>query len=363
MDYALEHVTWGSCLLERHPDRELESYARRKQGIAQPMVTYFSLVPWLARGLIDLHPEYGLLMHLDPAVSDLVVLAVSQENSCRFCYSAVRAMLWAFGMPRDRVQNLERELTRPDLPPRTAAAIAFARSQSRIGPPGAHAAREVLQRAGVGTDEMKEIAYAAAATDFSNRAHTIPAIPSRPMERLPDQLHARLIRPFIGRIIRSRRVRGVATPLDREPSPPYARLVKAYGGSPIAPALTQVLEGMWASPHLTRRCKLLMLAVVARGLGCEACAPEIAESLGAEGMKEDLVNRVLTHLDAPELDPVERLMVPFARDTIWFEPAAIQRRARALRDQLPAAPLLEGIGVAALGNGLCRLGATVLDHP
>ena len=363
MDYALEHVAWEPCVLERHPDRGLETYARRKQGIANPMINYFSPVPWMARGLIDLHPEYGLLMHLDQAVADLVALAVSQENSCRFCYSAVRALLWAQGMPRDRVQHLERELTRADLPPRTAAAIAFGRSQSRTGPSGARAAREALERAGVGPDEMKEIAFTAANTDFSNRAYTIPAIPARPLERLPDQLHARLLRPFIGRIIRSHTVRGVATPLHLDPSPPYARLVKTYAGSPIAPALVQVLEGMWASQHLSRRCKLLMLAVVARGLGCEACAPEIALALQAEGTKEDTLAQVLTHLDAPELDPVERLMVPFARETIWFEPAAIQRRARGLRDRLPVPQVLEGIGVAALANGVCRLGAMMLDHP
>jgi hypothetical protein len=32
---------------------------------------------------------------------------------------------------------------------------------------------------------MKEIAYVVAETDFSNRAHTILAIPSLPLERLP----------------------------------------------------------------------------------------------------------------------------------------------------------------------------------
>jgi alkylhydroperoxidase family enzyme len=362
MDYALRDVAWEPCLIEPCHDRALESYARRKQGIPNPAIGYFAPAPWLARGLIDLHPEYGLLMHLDNAVSDLVVLAVSQENSCRFCYSAVRAMLWAQGMPRARVQHLERELTRADLPPRTAAAIAFGRSQSRTGPPGALAARDALDRAGVGADEMREIAFAAANTDFSNRAHTILAVPTRPLERVPDQLHMRRLRPLIGRIIRKHTSRGVATPLDRVPSQPYTRLVRAYAGSPIAPAMVQVLDGMWASPHLTRRCKLLILAVVARGLGCEACAPELAESLQKEGLSEATLARVLTHLDAPELDPVERVLVPFARETIWFEPATIQRRARALRDRLSAVQILEGIGVAALANGFCRLGAAVLGH-
>jgi alkylhydroperoxidase family enzyme len=210
---------------------------------------------------------------------------------------------------------------------------------------------------------MKEIAYAVGSTDFSNRAHTIPAIPSRPIERLPDRLHMRLFRPLIKRILERHTSRGRATPLDRVPSYPYARLVKAYAGSPIARVLGRTLEEMWASPHLTRRCKLLMLAVVARGLACEVCAPEVGEALQREGLKEAALTQVLTHLDAPELDPVERLLVPFARETIWYEPAPMQRRARALRDRLSGPQLLEAIGVAALANGLCRMGAMVTDRP
>ena len=98
MANALQHVAWEPCLLEPRQDRTLEAYARRKQGMPHPSVHYFTSVPWMARALVDLHPEFGLLMHLDQAVADLVVLVVSQENSCRFCYAAVRAMLWAQGM-------------------------------------------------------------------------------------------------------------------------------------------------------------------------------------------------------------------------------------------------------------------------
>jgi hypothetical protein len=105
-----------------------------------------------------------------------------------------------------------------------------------------------------------------------------------------------------------------------------------------------------------------MLAVVARGLACEVCALEVGEALHGEGLTEAALTQVLTHLDAPELDPVERLLVPFARETIWYEPASVQRRARALRDRLSGPQLLEAIGVAALANGLCRMGAMVREH-
>jgi AhpD family alkylhydroperoxidase len=358
---ALQEVAWESCLVEPHPDRALQVYARRRQGIPQP-ITYFAPVPWMARALIDMHPELGLLMHLDQTVADLVVLVVSQENSCRFCYAAVRALLWAQGMSRARIQRMEQDLTRADLPPRTMAAVAFGRSQSRLGPARAREARETLRRAGFGVDEMKEIAFAAAVTDFSNRAHTIPAIPAQPIERIPNQLHMRLLRPLLGRIVKRHRYRGQATTLDAVPPYAYVRLVKAYEGSPIASFLARTLTEMWASPHLTPRCKLLILAVIARGLGCEACPLEIKEALKREGFSETALAEVLTHLDAPELDSTERRLVAFARETIWYEPAALQRRARTLRDYLSTPQLLEAIGVAALANGLCRLGAMVTDN-
>jgi alkylhydroperoxidase family enzyme len=361
MASALEHVAWEPCLVDPHPDRALDSYARRKTGIPVPSIRYFASVPWLARALVDLHPEYGLLIHLDQNVADLLILVVSQENSCRFCYAAQRALLWGQGMSEARIQRVEQELS-AGLAPRAAAAIAFGRAQSRIGPAGARDALQALRRAGFGDDEMKEIAFTVAATDFFNRAHTIPAIPARPLERIPDQVHMRLLRPLINRILQRHRFRGRPTPLERTPSYPYARLIEKYAGSPIAPVLGGAIEEMWASSHLTRRCKLLMLAVIARGLGCEVCALEIGNVLKHEGLNERALARILTHLDAGELDDIERLLVRFARETIWFDPAALQRRARTLSERLSVPQLLEAIGVTSLANGLCRMGAMVMGH-
>lgn len=143
---------------------------------------------------------------------------------------------------------------------------------------------------------MKEIAFTVAATDFLNRAFTIPAIPARPLERMADQFLPRLLRPIINRIIERHRSRGQSTPLERAPSHPYARLIERYAGSPIASALGQTIEEMWASPHLTRRCKLLIFAVIARGLGCEVCALAIRKAMEAEGLNEPTLACILTHL-------------------------------------------------------------------
>lgn len=141
---TLAHVSWESCLIDPQRDRALETYARRKMGMPFPPVRYFTPVPWLARALVDLHPEFGLLVHLDLAQMDLLTLVVSQENSCRFCYAAIRMLLWAQGMSKTRIQRIEQRLSGGELEPKTAAVVAFGRRQSRVGPPGAQEARQSL---------------------------------------------------------------------------------------------------------------------------------------------------------------------------------------------------------------------------
>jgi hypothetical protein len=81
---------------------------------------------------------------------------VSQENSCRFCYAAVRALLWTQGWSETRIERVHQELARAEASSGTAAMIAFARNQSRIGPAGAREAAEALRKAGVSGEEMKE---------------------------------------------------------------------------------------------------------------------------------------------------------------------------------------------------------------
>jgi alkylhydroperoxidase family enzyme len=359
MANALQDVAWEACLVEPVPDRSLEAYARRKIGIPHPSIRYFTSVPWLARAQVDLNPAYGLLMHLPDDVADLVALVVSQENSCRFCYAIVRSMLWSQGMSDARIERIERDLARADLPPRIVAALAAGRIQSRLGPAGAREAREILRKAGYSEEEAKEAAFAVATTDFGNRCHSLTAVPTQQVERMPHQFHMRLLRSLLRYMMQSRRSRGKASVPIEISSYPYADVVKAYAWSPIARALDETISAMWASPHLTRRCKLLILAVVARGLACEPCARDMGEALLDEGLEETTLQQILSHLDAPELDPIERLAVRFARETIWYEPATVQRRARALREQLSGPQYLEFVGVASLANALCRMGAVV----
>ena len=361
MDSALAHVAWETSLVEPGHDRAMESYARRRLGVPHMTVRYFLAAPWVARAVVDLHVEFGLLMKLDQRTADLIGLVVSQENSCRFCYAIVRSTLWLQGMDAARIRRVEQDFARADLPPPAQAAIAYARAQSRSGPAGALSAWQTLRAAGIDTLEAKEIAFTVAVTDFSNRVHTMVAAPYLPAERMPEHPLIRLLRPLLDRVLGSHRSRGTPAGLPpADPALPYGGLVAAFAGSPIATALQRLLSEMWVSPHLSRRCKLLMFAVVSRGLPCEVCELEIARALRHEGLAAEVLERILGRLEAPELEPTERLLLPLARETLWYEPAVLQRRVRALRDVLTPPQLIEAIGVAALANALCRMTAVAL---
>ena len=364
MSSALAQVTWEPCCVEPRHDRELESYARKRLGMPHGALRYYAAVPWVARAQIDLHPEYGLLMHLDQRTADLIGLVVSQENACRFCFAAVRAILWFQGMDRERIQRVEQEVARADLPLKVRAALDYARIQSRSGPAGAHTAWAALRAAGVAAVEAREIAFTVALVDSANRVHTALAIPPVPMERMPDQWIVRLLRPLFQRIVRSHRWRGTPAAVESLPAGlPYAQMVAAYAGSPIASVLVRTMNEMFASPHLSRRCKLLIFGVISRGLPCALCEQEITRALQREGLDAATVTRLLTHLDGPELDAIERLLLPYARETLWYQPAVLQRHTRQLRERLSAEQLIEAVGVTAMANGLCRMAAVVMAEP
>ena len=82
---------------------------------------------------------------------------------------------------------------------------------------------------------------------------------------------------------------------------------------------------------------------------------------GGEPLLRDDLEEILAHLSSPKLDPVEAVLVPFARDTVRYEPVLIQRRARTVSEQLSGPQFLEALGIVGLANMLCRLGLLVQE--
>jgi AhpD family alkylhydroperoxidase len=350
-------MAWSECLVPRAalPD-DVAAAMRRELGTVPTWAARLAPLPWLVRGLGEMTALP--IAHLPVPTYALIALVVSRDNSCRFCYGAQRALMRVLGYEIDAIDRLERdELIETD--PTRQQALEFARRVSRGSPRPQPAERVALERAGLGHETVAEVAFAAASTIFANRVSTLIALPPDPLEGPAHQLVGRLLRPLIARQIRRR---------NRTPTPPPepnrgvgAEVVAALGTAPGAGALRRVVDAALASPVLPRRTKLLMLAVIARALGCTVTERDATAALREEGMAAADVAETLTHLGSPSLDAREARLVPFARETVRCQPPEIQLRTRELGTALGLGvpELLEVIGVTALGNTLCRVSVLV----
>ena len=354
---TIRDVEWLPPLLEKHRDPARVARIKSRTGHVEGAVDYFMASDWVPEATAELNAALFTRTHLDHELADLVGLAVSQDNSCRYCFAATRTLLLMVGYPRDRIARLEQNLAVADLDEPTRGAIAFARRLSRCDPHPTRADVEALRAAGIHGAAYRELAAAVGLWVFFNRISTLAALPPEPMETLPDRWFMRAIRPFVaGRMNRTvrRRAQPLALPADLRTGP-CAGAINALDGLPIAPVLRHTIDAMWASTGLFRRSRAFVCATIARALRCAASEAEAVEVLTDEGVEPATVHGMLAHLDAPGLTDAERVLVRFARETVWYEPAPLQRRAGEVRARLGEREFVEAIATASVANMLCRL--------
>lgn len=353
---ALESTAWESCILEPRRDAALEREMRRTVGYVPPLVSFLSDCPWLARAASVLNDLELGLRHVDGEMLDMVGLVVSQDNSCRYCYAIQRTLLRALGFSERRIRSLEQDFFAAQVDPRNRAALEYARRVSRCDPRPGPADRAALRAIGWSDDAIRELALAASLSVFLNRIATLLALPIDGVERLSRHWVWSLSSPIAGILIRRRRARVLRQPIEPVPiGGRFEELLRALDGMRAAAVLGGLLEQALASPLLAPRPKGLALAVIARWLGSRRCERVAAGLLEANGFPSDLLVRTLANLGDPELDAVEAALIPFARETIRYEPARIQRHARGLAKALPRAAFVELVGIASISNLICRL--------
>jgi len=296
------------------------------------------------------------LAGLDPELAELSALVVSRDNSCRFCYAGSRLLLRVTGMSEARIESVEAGLATAEIEPRVRLALEFVRRLSRCNPPPAAADVQALLDAGFSREELLELCFVTVQYVAANRLTTLVAVPAERVERLDRSWIVTPLRLLAGRLRKSRyRQRSPAALSPEQNSGPFSAEVAGLEGLPCAHTLRGILDEAWASPFLRQRTKALAFAVAARGLGAKRVEQEAFELLAATGLQAEEVEEVLAHLASPSLDPVESALLPFVRETLWYEPAPLQRRARELTKTLSEEQLLEGVGIASYANSVCRL--------
>jgi len=359
---GLQHIEWEECFVEARPDPRLEQEVKKAVGFSMPVTRYFTAVPWVVHSLAALHPSRCPPVFASFTLSELIALVVSQDNSCRFCYATTRIAMRLLGASEHRIQELEHDLSSAGVSLTERAALEFARRVSRANPLACADDWRALRQAGLEDLAVKEVAFLAAVNVYFNRAMTLTAVPVETVEQLPERWLFRLVRPVVGRMMRSRQQRGQLRAQGLEAEGPFAYLVRALDRLPGARGLRDVLADAWGTTVLPRRTKAMVFAVVARGLDCPLSEQEAVRVLLEEGLTSADVAEILARLASPKLDELEALVVPFARETIWYRPVHVQRRGRELRERLSNEQFVELVGVAALANSVCRM-SVIVDPP
>ncbi len=348
----LETTEWLEPLVDRERNRELERYVKRQTGLLPPYTRYFGECPWIIRADVDLDIGFVDIN----ALTALIYLIVSRDNSCRFCYGASRMLMRMSGLSDAQISQLELDIDTARLDQRTRLALDYARRISRSNPPPATADRQALRSAGFSERAIKELAFFACEVIFHNRFATLLALPVQRTERLARSRFAGLFAPLFRRVLE--RVQSAAQPAilpEELKTGPFSGVVLALDGIIQASVLRKILDDAWASPHLGRRTKALIFAVIAHGLGSAGAEREARRLLSEEELAAAHVDEILAHLTSPALDDAENEILPYVRETLWYQPAAVQRRGRTLRSKLTNAQFLETVGIAALANMVCRL--------
>src|SRR5262245_10183275 len=354
---SIEEAAWGECLVPAVTvDPAVASSVRRRVGASPDWLTRIAPLPWLVDATCTFIGKP--FAYVRPELADMISLVVSQDNSCRYCYGIQRTILRILGYPDEQVERMLRDLHLADVSAAERAALDFARRVSRANPRPTRADFDAVVRAGIRPLAVAEVAAIAAAASFMNRTATLLALPPDPLEAASRTTVFRLMRPIIAWRMRPRPKTPVPAP--RPNDGPCARLIAALGDSPAASALRGIIDAAWASDVLPRRTKALMLGVIARAIGCAYGEHEARTFLAAEGLSADDVEEVLSTLGSPRLDARERRLVPFARETVRYQPATIQARFRDVCSDFTPAEILETAGIVALANGACRL-SVVLD--
>lgn len=356
---ALDAVEWEACLLEPVPNPAAERALRRALGIVPLPSRYFIESPWWIQALKSFELYHLPLLHVPPNLAELISLVVSQEGACRYCFNITRGVLGVLGLSEARIRRLEDDLLSADVAPPDRAALQFARRVSRSAPLVTAADAGPLLALGWSEGAVREITALVAVNVFFNRACTLPALPHEAAARTFERPWMRLVGPLLRPLLRAPRATR-PQPLDAAAREgPFAPFVNALDPLPVAARLRTVLDACLDGSALGPRTTALVFAVVARGLGCPVSEQEARRLLRADGMADADVDAALAHLTAPGLDDRERAAAALARDSIWPQPAPLQRLARSIRPLFDRRQFIDLIGCAALANACCRLSAAV----
>jgi len=346
-------------LVEPHPSPSLTKKFRRRSGMQPPLTSYVAPHPWLYVPFLFLSAPS--LETIDMDLASAIGFVVARDNACRCCYGSFWASLRMAGYSEADLDRLDRSMYLRDDGHDEQMVLRFAVRVSRgqftftggdsVAP---------LQRKGIGERAIREVTGIAVLSTFVNRVSTLLAIPAhRRLENVTSRWYFDLVRPIVSPVLRGWQ--------KLSPEPPRLRRIHVEGplanwtGSLLGTTVgfvVQYLANEWlhGTYALSLRVRLLMLAVVARGLGCgglESTAKALVEDRSdfSQGEVEHAVN----HLGGTVLPEAKAQLLELARASIRYDVDHIQRAARRHTKGLSRDETIDAAATIGFTNMIGRL--------
>ena len=359
MALALNQIVWSEPIVPLAPDPAWEAEVKRRGGRVFEVDRRVASNPWLREACfaaVSYRPS-----EIPERLYRIGSMVTAQENSCRYCYGANRALMKVLGYSEAFIQAIERDLHLAELDERDRAFIAFCRDLARSKPRPSGAARDALLALGFTRRAVHEMAFAISMACFFNRVTTLMACPPElGMEALANGPLGRLVgslAPLTARLGSLARRKPVETPLDAAAlaGSRFGAVLTPLAGLAAARVMKSALEGAFASSVLRPIPKAMIFAVIARALNCSNCESTACGLLSDQGMGNSEIASALADLQSERLAAGEAGLLTWARGTVHYDTGEIQRETRALAAAIGNAAVLEAIGVAALANATARM--------
>ena len=352
MTSLISQFDWADPILPTVENPEWEAQVKKEMGQVPDLLTRVSPSNWLRVMLLK---SLRIRVNEFPRhLGDIGTLVCAQENACRYCYGMARTQMRLFGYSDKMISGIEQDMLMAELDQKDRTFIRFSRSLARSNPRPPKTERDKLLKLGFSELAVSEMAFHIARECFINRVVTfISSPPMYGFERLPESFMGRFLRPLIAWKIRS----NVWVNQDPLPDPQghFAGVMKALTGIPAAVIISDGLEGVFASKVLSQELKVLMFAVVARSLCCRFSQEATTEMAIELGFSELEFEQALSTLTSPRLSVQEQKLLAWTRETVHYQTGPIQKRVKALAEEIDGEVLLEAIGLASLANSVVRL--------
>lgn len=354
-----EAEDWGEPIVEPHSDPDRERLFRRRTGFVPPVVPYIAPHPWVHRAFLFLMSPS--LQALDEQRASKISFIVARDNTCRFCYGSFHSFLRVTGYSEEEVDRLESErYLKKEGAEQEVLRFALDISRGRLQRTSSVVA---LREMGYGPTGIREIAGMAVMTALINRVATMLAVPlSDALETFTDQWYFDALQPVVQTLLGGwQRLGGTSeSPLEADAvEGPFAPWMTRLRGTHVGRVLYDMTT-QWRREEsaLSLRTKLLILAVVARGLGCKGLEEQARALLGEH---DDVSARdfeaAVNHLRGDALRERATGLLPLARASIRYEAGRIQQTVREYTRDLSRAETIDAMATLGLSNALARLRA------